>query len=301
MAVKEKRLGIMTYLDNNERMVEEFGWLHKSWIHSGCWQTADLVVVHHPALTAILPKEPGIILIPQMPFSEQDEDFNGYPYINSIACLSGPHIDSLIQRYAMVMRTDADVFLTAHLANFETLYPVHGRGNYYFMADFREKMLDFCKRHGVKHHHRFGCGHSIMASPALMIPFLQRQVYWARELVKDFGTDTANWGAWPGWYRGVISMYAAEIAANERWHEFLQNGRERILDMESSQSGFIDSLTLHIHATQQRVPFAKICLREGAYDNIDPDTLDTRRIDHYCQWIVLTPLDDIKKMHRYPW
>ncbi|AJJ65153.1 hypothetical protein yaldo0001_15200 [Yersinia aldovae ATCC 35236] len=299
MGVKDKKVGIMTYIDNSQTMLEEFSWLHKSWIHSGCWETSDLIVVHHPALVDTLPKEPGIILIPFAPVSQHDPQFHNYHFINSIACLSGPHIDTVLKRYQWLLRTDADVFLTHHLANFTPLYPVHGRGNYYFSVEFREKMLDFCHRHGVEHWQRFGCGHSVMLSSELMITFLQRQIYWCRKLVEDFGTDKANWGRWPGWYRGVLTMYAAEITANERWHTYLRDGRERILDMPSSTAGNIDTLTLHIHATQETTQFSKFRYRAGDYADIDPDTLDCRRVDQYCMWICLTSIEAIKAQAAY--
>ncbi|WON75696.1 hypothetical protein [Serratia sp. UGAL515B_01] len=298
---KNKQLGIMTYIDNSQRMLEEFSWLYKSWIYSGCWKTSDLIVVHHPALTNQLPREPGIVLISQESFSQHHPQFHDYPYINSIACLSGPHIDYIIQRYQWVLRTDADVFLTRHLANLTPLFPIHGRGNYHLNAKFREKMLDFCRRHGVEHRYSFGCGSSLLLRTELMIPFLQRQIYWCHKLIEEFGTDQANWGVWPEWCRGVLSMYAGEIAANERWDCYLRDSRERILDVESEKSGLIDILTLHIHATQYKVGFSKLRYHAGDYKDIDPETLDRNRIDHYCTWISLTPAKVIKKLSGYIW
>ncbi|WON75860.1 hypothetical protein [Serratia sp. UGAL515B_01] len=301
MTMQDKNLGIMMYIDNSQRMLKEFDWIYKSWIYSGCWATSDLIVVHHPALSEQLPKEPGIILIPQEPFSQGSPQFHGYNFINSIACLIGPHIDPILKQYQWLLRTDADVFLTPNMANFKPNFPVYGRGNYYFLAEFREKMLDFCHRHGVEHRHRFGCGHSVILSTELMIPFLQRQMYWCQQLVEEFGTDKTNWGTWPGWYRGVLSMYAAEITANERWEDYLRNSRERILDMESFNDNVIDTLTLHIHASQVDNDFSKYRYFEGKYDGIDPDTLDRNRIPQYCMWICLTSIEDIKAQAGYPW
>lgn len=296
-----KKLGIATYVDNTPNMIEEFGWLYKSWIYSGCWQTSDLIIVHHPDLKNIFPDEPGIVLIPCLPHSQTDPLFHGYHFINSIACLSGPHIDEIFQRYQWILRTDADVFLTHHLVNFEPLYPVHGRGNYHFMSDFREKMLDFCQRHNVAHHHRFGCGSSILLSSEMMVRFLQRQMHWAKKLIEYFGEDRSGWGKWPGWYRSVLSMYAAEIAANERWGDYLQNCRERILDMESNNKGNIDTLTLHIHATPGSTVFSKFGYRNGEYSEIEKETLDVRRVGEYCMWIAMTSPEMIKLQALYPY
>lgn len=299
MSRAEKNIAIITYIDNTAKMREEFDWLYKSWIYSGCWKTSDLIIVHHPALIGQFPLEAGIRPIPLLPHSHTDPLFREYHFINSIACLSGPHIDNLLLRYRWVLRTDADVFLTHHMAHFEPIYPVHGRGNYYLSPEFREKMLDFCQRHQTPHHQRFGCGSSILLHAEQMVVFLQRQMHWARKLAEDFGTDRANWGTWPGWYRSVLSMYAAEIAVNERWGVYLQHGRERILDMESCSEGFIDALTLHIHATPGEAMFSKFAYRAGKYAHLNVDELDRRRIGEYCLWLVMTDVETIKALANY--
>lgn len=293
-------LGIIIYIDNSEKMLEEFGWLYKSWIYSGCWRTSDIIVVHHPELEGKFPQEPGIITIPMLPYSRTEPLFKDYHFINSIACVSGPHIDPLMLRYRWILRTDADVFLTAHLADLRPTFPVHGRGNYHFRPEFREKMLDFCNRHNVAHWHNFGCGHSLLASSELMVTFLQRQMFWAHRLAEDFGEDKANWGTWPGWYRGVMSMYAAEIAANEDWESYLRFGRQRILDVESGSCMEIDNMVFHIHATHKETLFSKFAYRSGKYQAITPWELDRKRIGDYCLWLVLTPLETIKVLSGYP-
>ncbi|GAB3401762.1 hypothetical protein GCM10027361_02060 [Erwinia aphidicola] len=294
-----KKMGIVTYIDNTENMLQEFTWLYKSWIHSGSWRTSDLIIVHHPAIGGQLPQEPGIRLIAHEPLSQTDPLFHDYHFINSIACLSGPHIDPIIKQYQWLLRTDADVFLTPYFANFTPAWPVHGCGGYHLTEDFRQKMLDFCRRQGVNHTQRFGCGHSIILPAELMIAFLQRQVYWCYKLAEDFGSDSANWGAWPGWYRGVLTMYAAEIAANEGWDKYLREGRERILDMNSSSHNPIDALTLHIHSSHYDIHFSKHQYRAGSYAAIDPHSLDIRCIDDYCLWICMTPIDTIKAQAFY--
>jgi len=284
----------MTYIDNSENMLEDFSWLYKSWIYSGCWRTSDLIVVHHPEIADKLPKEAGIILIPCLPISHTEPIFKDYHFINSIGCLTGDEVSNIARRYDYLLRTDADVFLTKNMASFKPNFPVHGRGNYYFSRDFRKKMLDFCDRYGVIHYQKFGCGHSLMASSDLVIDFLQRQLYWSRVLMQDFGTDPANWGSWPDWCRAVITMYAAEITANERFCDLLQNGRERILDIESNNEQDIDTLTLHIHGVHTTDYFSKFSYRYGKYDHISPESLDKNKINQYCHWICLSSIDDIK-------
>ncbi|WP_158783766.1 hypothetical protein [Pantoea sp. BAV 3049] len=296
-----KSLGIMLYVDNSPKMLEEFSWLYKSWIYSGCYHTSDLLVVHHPEVGKDLPNEPGIILIPCLPKAVAGTPFEDYHFYNSIGCLSGEHVDATAAQYEYLLRTDADVFLTRHLADFRPSFPVHGRGLYHSSDDFKNNMLNFCQRHGVKHFSSFGCGSSLLASSDLMLPFLRRQIHWCEVLLEAFGKDEKNWGKWPGWFRGVTTMYAAEIAANEAYWEMLYRGRERILDVESDLDELIDSMTLHIHAVTTDRCFSKYKLREGEYQSVDPDALDRSRIPQYCQWLALATVEQVKQEVRYPW
>lgn len=293
-----KTLGVMAYIDHSAHMIEDFTWLYKSWIYSGNWKTSDLIIVHHPDVAGHLPQgEAGVITIPCHPFAVPGSVFEGYPFINSIACLSGPHIDPIAAAYPYLLRTDADVFLTAHLADFRPHYAVHGRGLYHRTDEFREGMLDFCRRHGVAHRNHFGCGHSLLGPAELVMHMVQRQTYWTEMVLKDFGERT---GAWPGWFRGVASMYAAEIVANESYVAFLYNGRERILDVESYSVDRIDKLVYHIHAIHTEDYFSKERYRLGEYQHIDVESLDRDIIREYCHWIVATDVRRIKEMAGYP-
>lgn len=296
-----KSLGIMVYVDNSPKMLEEFSWLYKSWIYSGCYRSADLLVVHHPEVEKALPREPGVILIPCLPGAVAGTPFEDYHFFNSIGCLSGEHIDDIAAQYEYLLRTDVDVFLTHHLAHFRPSFPVYGRGLYHCNDNFRENMLQFCQRHGVEHYHRFGCGHSLLASSELMLPFLRRQIYWCQQLLEEFGQNEKDWGEWPGWYRGVTTMYAAEIAANENYWNMLHRGRERILDVECALDRPIDAMTFHIHAVHTTDYFSKFKLREGEYQSVDPHTLDRSRIPQYCHWVAVASVEQIKQEARYPW
>lgn len=285
-----KSLGIMAYIDNNPKMLEEFSWLYKSWIYSGCWKTADLIIVHHPDIADFFPREPGVILIPHSPFNQPGTVFENYKFINSIACLSSEHVDSVALRYRYLLRTDADVFITPHLVNFRPSFPVHGRGLYYENDDFRENMLKFCARNGVNHRNHFGCGSSLLAASEIMMPFLRRQVWWCQKLLEDFGE---NRGTWPGWFRSVSSMYAAEITANESWTTFLRLGRERVLDVQSDLKAPVDALVFHIHALAGNGYFSKSEYRAGAYADIPLDSIDRSTIPGYCHWLAAASVEQV--------
>ncbi|HEY5409808.1 MAG TPA: hypothetical protein VIJ94_03670, partial [Caulobacteraceae bacterium] len=125
--MSDKTLGILLYIDDTPEMLEDFSWIYKSWIYSGNWRTSDLIVVCNPLVFDQLPDERGVVRIPFEPIAVPGSKWAGYPFINSIACLSGPHTDHLVDRYTHFLRTDADVFLTHHLVNFRPNIAVHGR------------------------------------------------------------------------------------------------------------------------------------------------------------------------------
>jgi hypothetical protein len=287
----------MSYIDNNEEMIQEFGWLYKSWIHSGNWKTSDLIVVCHPEIVGQLPQnEPGVIVIPCAPVAAAGSVFEGYHFINSIACLTGPHVDPIARRYPFLLRTDADVFLTEHLSDARPDFPLHGRGLYQHSAAFRRGMIDFCERHGIEHMNHFGCGSSLFARADLVMHMLARQTYWTEIILKDFGDSP---GTWPGWWRGVASMYAAEITANEQWVAYLAYGRERILDFESFSVISIDNLIYHIHALPTDDYFSKSKFRGGEYIGVDLASLDRSIVREYCHWIAASDTDMIKEAAGY--
>lgn len=267
----EITLGVMVYVDNHPRMLEEFQWIYKSWIFSGNWTTSDLIVVHHPDVAHALPlHEEGIVGVPCLPVSGPASVFERHHFVNSIACLSGPHVDDVALRYPYLLRTDADVFLTEHLVAFRPSYPVHGFG-------------------------------SLLAEASLVVRFLKRQTQWCQMMLRDFGHDAANWGeTWGCWYRGLSTLYTAEIAARPAGNDFLLPGRERILDVESSCDRRIDSLVFHIHAVHTDDYFSKFAFRAGKYGRVDTSALDLNRINQYCHWLAVTSTDKVKRLANYP-
>ena len=293
----EKDLGILLYIDDHPSMYEEFGWIYKSWIHSGVWRRSDLIVVCHPDAYDRLPgDDPGVIKIIAEPLSREGR-WKGYHFINSIACVSGPHTAHLAGRYKWLLRTDADVFLTRHLAEFRPNFPVLGRGRYAENHEVWDKMIAFCEAHGIAHQRSFGCGSSILAESSLVLFYLERQTYWCERLLEHF--DAHGEGQWPGWFKGVITLYAGEIAANENYNAFLRYSYQRILDLESYVVGHIDEFTLHIHAIHTDDYFSKSKFRSGEYSHIDPANLDRTKVNQYAHWIATTPLGGIKSAASY--
>ncbi|WP_211482444.1 hypothetical protein [Collimonas sp. OK607] len=247
-----------------------------------------MIAVCHPNAIDKLPSnDPRVVKMVAEPMAVPGSRWDGYKFINSIGCLSGPH-------------TDADVFLTSNLINFRPSVVVQGRGNYAHPegSEVWTKMAEFCTANGVRHGGVFGCGSSLMGKSELVLDLLRRQLFWSEKLLdhfKEYGP-----GTWPGWFSGVITMYAAEIAANENYDTYLRHAYHRILDMESMLPYPIDSLVMHIQAVPTDEHFSKSRYRQGAYQGTDLRTLDRTKINHCAHWIAATPLEQIKREVGYP-
>jgi hypothetical protein len=279
-------------------MLEELEWIYKSWIFSKSWEMSDLVIVCHPRAVHRIPSDPGLKVIAAEPVAIPGSRWEGYPFINSIACLSGPHTDGLQSEYKWLLRTDADVFLTTNFAKIRPSFPIYGRGHYAgpYQPQVWDEMIRFCDQHGVKHRRVFNCGHSLFATSDRVLSFLKRQTFWSSALLDHFERNGA--GEWPGWCKNVITMYAAEITANENYEYFLENSYQRILDVESDRSELLDTLVLHIHAIHTDGYFSKFHFREGAYAGKQHNR---ETISGYCHFIAATDIRNIKTEVCYPY
>ena len=297
--MSQKTLGILLYVDNTREMLEDFSWIYKSWIYSGNWRTSDLIVCCNPAVYDHLPNDSGVIKIAKEPVSVPGSKWAQYPFINSIACLSGPHTDALEPRYTHFLRTDADVFLTENLVDFRPNVPVYGRGRYAENAEVRVRIQDFAARHGLDHHGIFNCGHSMLSSSSQVLYFLRDQLLLCDWLYEEFKDDP---GQWPGWCRNVLTMYAAELVANHHWPTFLRLAYHNTLDFETCLGSDIKATrVMHIHAIHIFDEYwSKFDYRAGKYKDYDVSRLDRSLVNQYCHWIAETPVDVVKRAVGYP-
>jgi len=292
-------LAILTYIDATPQMLEEFGWLYKSWIHSGNWLGSDIVAVCHPDVAAELPDEPGVVKIPRAPLSGVGGPWEGYPFINSIGCLVGPHMEGLADRYSHILRTDADVFLTAGLRGYRPSFYTFGRGRYVQNAEVRAKIVAFAETLGLTHHGVYNCGSSMLGPAAGALTFLYNQFAICTHLNEAFRGDP---GVWPGWSKNTMTMYAAEIVANHYRDAYLYNAYFNVLDFETYRDDDIAaSNVLHIHALHSEAYWSKFIHRQGGYAGLPTADLDQSRVNTYCHWIAATRADHIKALCGYPW
>lgn len=295
---RDKTLAILTYIDASKDMLEEFGWLYRSWIFSGAWKTSDIIAVCHPDVIPHLPKEPGIVTIPMAPVSKTDSRWSDYPFINSIRCLVGEHTAGLPQKYTHILRTDADVFLTENLVDFRPDLYVFGRGRYVQLAEVRTKIVEFAAKYGIEHRGVYNCGSSLLGPAQGVLNFLYNQSVACEWLWEEFRDDP---GVWPGWSRNTLTMYAAEIVANHYYDKYLYNAFLNVLDFETYRGDRIKNNGIYtIHALHTLEYWSKFSYRAGKYKDHSVGDLDISRVNQYCHWLAEISDAEVKARAFYP-
>ena len=88
-------------------------------------------------------------------------------------------------------------------------------------------------------------------------------------------------GEWPGWYGGVASMYASEIAANHLLGPGLSPGP--LLDADSRSRAAVRKAP-HVHCRHGDRMFSKHAFARGEYDAYleTPPRVDLTVVRDYC-------------------
>lgn len=271
-----KDIGIATYIDNVDTIIEEFGWLYRSWKYSGAWQNSQIVAFYNPAIDeSRLPKDYDVWYIPSVPFTQIKPEWAAYPFLNSVYILHGPEAQNL-SKFKYVMRTDNDVFLTPNFRNIELRLAKFGMGMYASEPIVSAKLAQIAAKWGIKPvHNNVGSTFICNSDLALLYGKLQFE-YCMRLAAEEFGNGK---GEWPNWYFGVLTMYAGNLAANALFGYGLTLGG---LDCHCMSQDEMCSTDYHIHAWHTYDYFSKFHWREGAYNEVDMAKLNPKRISDYC-------------------
>ncbi|MES1922548.1 hypothetical protein MHBO_004063 [Bonamia ostreae] len=104
-------------------------------------------------------------------------------------------------------------------------------------------------------------------------------------ILKEFDLRSTK-GKWPGWYRGVSSMYAIEIGVNFALADGICEKNGKFLD-HSSTNGKV-SETAHIHCWHTFDMFSKFEFLNGKYEQHKRVKIkNSERINFYCLKIAL--------------
>lgn len=270
-----KDVAVCTYLDNNDRHIKEFNWLYRSWNLSGSWMSSDLVVFHHPGVTI---HNKDVITIPLVPLTASDPKWSDYPFINSVYFLTALEAEFL-KRYKYVMRTDHDVFLTPNFPKLRPRLATFGLGMYSQSIEAVNKLNSVAERWGVVPTFN-NVGSTLIAYSNIVIQYCKLHLEYCNRLLKEeFSNFT---GTWPGWFKGVLSMYAGNLAANAFFGTGLTFGG---LDVHCMSHDKMCNTDYHIHAWHTTEDFSKFKWHNGEYSHLDSDALNKTIISNYCHFI----------------
>ncbi len=263
---------IAVFVENKPNLLSELNILLTSLNHICCLDTDLLVFGPKQALNKVC--SPCIKIECSVPSTASK--WKNYHFINSIACINNKtahHLD----KYTHVLRCDADTLVTPAWHNFTPDNYTTGTGGYVNDDYTKEKLLSISNSLGLRHQGIFNIGstHYGTSKQIKEVCILTTEI--SEYILKtEFLSDN---GKWPGWFRGVTSLYASDLAVNHLIQSPTMN--HDLLDFDSTSS---DSVTKHphIHCWHTHSRFSKFAFNKGEYNNIDRNTLDINIVHDYC-------------------
>jgi hypothetical protein len=169
-----------------------------------------------------------------------------------------------------------------------------GVGYYVHTQEVAQKLVNVAKKLDIKHYYMHNIGSTILHKPKEVIAYSTEQLNISEYLLEN---EFKEEGAWPNWYRGVLTMYAGELAAIKLFFNGMYLGG---LDCMSMSSDPISSMDFHIHAFHTTQFFSKIRYRAGEYNQLDHRILNMDLIHNYCLFLAKTPAGKICQEQLYP-
>jgi glycosyltransferase involved in cell wall biosynthesis len=277
-----KRRAIVCYVDDAAHLVQQLLALRRSWLHAASADT-DLVAIGPSAVLAALPHD--LVKIVQQP-AANDPVWRGFRFVNSLACLNGAGAEQL-DAYEFLLRTHADTFITPAWNRFHPERFTWGTGSYANDGEIARRIHELAGRYGLTHRGHTNVGPTwygpteVVRRAAAIAEMLIKRL-----IVDEFAIDP---GAWPGWYRGVAHLYAAEVAVN---HCAPDGQRSSLLDAVSTSRDSIDRLP-HIHSAHTDEIFSKHAFAAGRYRHVKEADLGLETVRDYCLAMSLRSLDDV--------
>jgi len=289
-----KRRAIVCFVEDKNFLLIEIFNLYKSCIVSEIYHNTDLIICSPKSIWKKLPQDPSFVI-----FLDSDSISNdctscdvfwkGYHFVNSINCLVTNR--DVLSKYEYILKTDCDVFITENFLNFFPTVFQTGTGGYINNDDdVKKRLKKIAQTKGYRHQGKhdvgatwYGKSEQILESCALTMNILENI------LGENFKDGEGNW---PGWYRGVASMYASEIAVNHLIDNFNISG---LFDGKSdTEKSWRSDGVYHIHCWHTDNVYSKHAFMKGKYDMIDPNSLDFEKTNEYCLKIALSNISVLK-------
>lgn len=207
-------------------------------------------------------------------------EYHNYHYANSITYISDNR--NILLDYDIVLKTDADIFLTEAIINYIPENFTVGMG-YYSNQLVQEKLKQESQRFGLKHNEYFNIGATWYGRSIDIINVADLTVSLMLSLLSEhFSKD---WGQWPNWYGGVCSMYASDLAINHLISNLYISNK---FDCSSAHANIKTNEIITAHCLHTNAMFSKFEFEKGdssEYANIDLSFLNLDLINQYCTFI----------------
>ena len=291
----KNRKAIVVYLDYTERCIEEFSWLYKTWLINEIYTEFDLVVYHNPLVKDHIPKHPNVIGKKMKSFQKKDPFWKDYPFVNSFAMFKEKvNQDWIIQRYDYILKTDCDVFLTKNILGLEPDITMIGRGGYMsqpkYIPEINQKLEEIRNKIKFESFGYSNVGASIFGPTKKLVGIINLHMVLTKYILENGFKDGP--GTWPGWFRGVASMYAIHLVINH----ILDHKSINLYSLDDwCGDNKIQNNTIHIHAWHTDKDFSKLNWFNGEKELLkcsDIDEVPTIAKD-YCRWIASNSITDL--------
>lgn len=297
-----KDRAIVIFVEDKTYLIIEVYNLYKSCLTSNITNNTDFIICAPKEMWGKLPHDNSFII-----FLDTDSVsdncgstvnkycnliWQGYHFVNSISCLAQHR--EFLSRYKYILKTDCDVFITG---NFKDFFPdkfYTGTGGYVNDNDVEKRLKDIAKRKGYRHQDKFNVGATWYGKSNLVLKCCELTLKILENILNiDFKNDK---GKWPGWYRGVASMYASEIAVNHLVDDFIISNK---FDGHSDYTtSWKTDGVYHIHCWHTSEVYSKHAFMENSYDNVDTSSLNTEKTNDYCLSIALSNLPVLHSMQK---
>jgi len=286
---------IVVYIDNNKTNFEEFSWLYKSWILWDLYEEYDIVAYANPnaieGMYKYVEKHDNLIVRPLTPIYEIDSFWEDYKFANSFFMFNDNSESEWIQsNYEYILKSDADVFLTKNMKGLIPDKTMIGFGGYMIEGyedvkkNIERLFLELkIKDKGINH-----VGASIFGKSKIVIPIVRDHFNVTKIILQKEWNNGP--GKWPGWFKGVSSMYAIHLVVNH----YLNPMNVNMYSIDSlCLDNKITKSTYHIHAWHVNQDFSKHKWFLGNYTPVKYNSIPEIAKD-YCLWIASNDINSLK-------
>ncbi|SDJ53281.1 DUF7164 domain-containing protein [Salimicrobium halophilum] len=268
---------VVVYLDASPAQLRMFRCLYASFKYIEAEDTS-LVVFGEPSVMKWVPKE--CVQVP-VSMEKEEEAYGSYPYLYSLACLTKKEAVVLLD-FDWVLHTDVDTFLTPAWNDFHPMRYTTGKGAYAHTYEVKNKIRRTSDLFNFRHQGQFNVGSTHYGGSGDVLEVAKTATEVTKYLLRHEFKDRE--GTWPGWYRGVSSLYAREIAVNHHVDDFSVSADH--LDYPSTSGQSVQDHP-HIHCWHTKEIFSKFAFLQGEYDDRERDALDLDQVKDYCLYHAL--------------